>query len=191
MPSTLPVSTIESPKFSWTASTAKSSGFNAPRSTKSAIVPGCETVAMSGGLPPSTAVERTVTMLSPPEVYFTVASGFCSVNPSMTAWNDACSGPVQTPITEIDPETASDEPSSVVAAPLPSSSSPPHAPTRSRRASISPRRVKRWSFMRLLSFRHRCRVPSPGRRSGARGCRPRRGSARPCGPSSARRNDRP
>ena len=46
-------------------------------------------------------------MLSPPEVYFTVASGFCSVKPSMTAWNDACSGPVQTPITEIEPETAS------------------------------------------------------------------------------------
>ena len=143
MPSTLPVSTIESPKFSWTASSAKSSGFNAPRSTKSAIVPGCETVAMSGGLPPSTAVERTVTMLSPPEVYFTVASGFFSVNPSMTAWNDSCSGPVQTPITEID---AGDAPPTslpaVVAAPLPSSSSPPHAPTRSRRASIRPRRVQ-------------------------------------------------
>ena len=34
--------------------------------------------------------------------------------------------------------------------------------------------VKRWSFMRLLSFRRRCRVPSRGRRSGARACRPRR-----------------
>ena len=30
---------------------------------------------MSGGLPPSTAVESTVTMLSPPEVYLTVTSG--------------------------------------------------------------------------------------------------------------------
>ena len=107
MPSTLPVVTIDSPKFSVTASLAKSSGFSASRFTKSAIVPGWETVAMSGGLPPSTAVERTVTMLSPPDVYLTVASGFFSVKPSITAWKDFCSGPVQTPITEIEPETLS------------------------------------------------------------------------------------
>ena len=62
---------------------------------------------MSGGLPPSTAVERTVTMLSPPEVYLTVTSGFFSLKPSITAWKDFCSGPVQTPITEIEPETLS------------------------------------------------------------------------------------
>ena len=46
-------------------------------------------------------------MLSPPDVYLTVTSGFCSLKPSITAWKDSCSAPVQTPITEIEPETLS------------------------------------------------------------------------------------
>ena len=41
-------------------SRAKAIGFSAPRSAKSVMKPGCGSAAMSGGLPPSTAVESTV-----------------------------------------------------------------------------------------------------------------------------------
>ena len=49
-------------------SAAKSSGCSASLSTKSRIRPGCGSTAMSGGLPPSTAVESCVGSWSPAEV---------------------------------------------------------------------------------------------------------------------------
>ena len=93
---------------------------------------------MSGGLPPSTAVETTVGTLSPAEVYLTFTSGYCSLKASITAWNDLCSSPVQMPTTETLPETSL---AALVEPPLveapPSSSFPPQPPSRAT-ASAAP-----------------------------------------------------
>ena len=50
-------------------------GWSAFCSAKSAIRPGWPIAAMSGGLPPSTAVESSGARLSPPDVYLTVTFG--------------------------------------------------------------------------------------------------------------------
>src|SRR5437763_1010655 len=78
----------------------------APFFWKSLTRPGCETDARSGGVPPATAVERTVGVLSPVDLYETFTPGFALVNPLRTAWKDFCSSPVQTPTIEIFPESA-------------------------------------------------------------------------------------
>ena len=55
--------------------------------------PGWAIAAMSGGLPPSTAVESSGARLSPPDVYLTSTFGYCSLKPSITAWKFSCSSP--------------------------------------------------------------------------------------------------
>src|SRR5436190_13797694 len=66
--------------------------------------------AMSGGFPPCTAVARTVGTLLPAEVYLTWTFGYCWLKALITAWNAVCSGPVQMPTNEIDPDTELVEP---------------------------------------------------------------------------------
>src|SRR5918994_4244830 len=75
VPSTAPTSATDSPKFSTIASRRSSIGWSAPCSTKPCISPGWPTAAMSGGLPPSTAVESSGARLSPPDVYVTLTFG--------------------------------------------------------------------------------------------------------------------
>src|SRR5687767_9411188 len=75
VPSTAPVSATGSPKASTILSRRSSIGLIAPFSAKSAIRPGWPTAAMSGGLPPSTAVESSGARLSPPDVYLTSTFG--------------------------------------------------------------------------------------------------------------------
>ena len=65
-------------------------------------------------MPPCTAVESTVGVLSPVDRYVTLTFGYFSLKPSSTAWKCFCSSPVQTPTIEILPETSVD-PSEVVA----------------------------------------------------------------------------
>src|SRR6186997_243508 len=71
VPSTAPASATASPNEATILSRKLSIDLSAPFFTKSAIKPGCPTAAMSGGLPPSTAVESSGARLSPPEVYLT------------------------------------------------------------------------------------------------------------------------
>ena len=52
-------------------------------------------------------MERIVGVLSPPDVYFTLTFGYSFMKPLRTAWNRFCSGPVQIPMIERFPETAS------------------------------------------------------------------------------------
>src|SRR5438477_5913546 len=92
-------------KFFFIVGLRKSIGFSAPRLWKSFTSPGWATDARSGGFPPWTAVERIVGVLSPPEVYLTLTSGFAFVKPSMTAWKRFSSGPLQTPMIEMLPLT--------------------------------------------------------------------------------------
>ena len=66
--STVPSWTADSPRFVSTSSRAKSIGCRASCSAKSRTSPGCGSRAMSGGLPPSTAVESWVGNWSPAEV---------------------------------------------------------------------------------------------------------------------------
>ena len=120
VPSTEPTSATDSPNASTIDSRRSSIGWIASFSAKSAISPGWPIAAMSGGFPPSTAVERSGARLSPPDVYLTVTFGYSSVKPSITAWNDACSSPPQIAITESAPVT-----SSLPSAPPPPPSSPP------------------------------------------------------------------
>src|SRR4051795_4382129 len=84
---------------------AKSSGLSAPFSWNCLTTPGWPIAARSGGLPPCTAVLSTVGVLSPAGLYFTLTFGYCFLNPSMTAWKDFCSSPVQMPTSEMLPET--------------------------------------------------------------------------------------
>ena len=84
---------------------------------KSTTRPGCETDARSGGLPPCTAVESTVGVLSPVERYVTLTFGYFSLNPSRTAWKCCCSAPVQTPTILMFPYTL-DDPDVVAVPPL-------------------------------------------------------------------------
>lgn len=107
---------------------ANSIGSSASLAWNSFTRPGWPTAARSGGLPPSMAVESTVGVLSPAEVYLTFTLGYFSSNASSTAWKDSCSLPVQMPMTERLPLT---EASAVVMAgalsPEPDSSSSPQA----------------------------------------------------------------
>src|SRR6266571_2309097 len=84
---------------------AKVIGFSDPLVTKSRMVPGCGIVAMSGGLPPATAVETICGVLSPAPWYLTVMPGFAFLNGARTAWNDVPSSPVHLAMIEIFPET--------------------------------------------------------------------------------------
>src|SRR2546421_8579461 len=112
---------------------ANSIGFRAPRFAKSFTSPGCDTDARSGGLPPCTAVESTVGVLSPLGLYLTVTFGYLALKPFSTAWNDFCSSPVQTPVIVTLPETLL---AVVCSPPEPFFELPPHpaAPTASGRA---------------------------------------------------------
>ena len=65
-------------------------------------------------MPPCTAVESTVGVLSPVDRYVTLTFGYFALKPLSTAWKCFCSSPVQTPTIETLPET-SVEPSEVVA----------------------------------------------------------------------------
>src|SRR3981189_1833404 len=77
--------------------------FSAPFFWKSVTRPGCETAARSGGLPPATAVARTVGVLSPVDLYVTLTPGFVFLKPSRTALIAFSSGPVHTPTIETVP----------------------------------------------------------------------------------------
>src|SRR6186997_1402138 len=107
VPSTEPASATASPNASTTFSRRLSIDLIAPFFTKSAIRPGWPIAARSGGLPPSMAVESSGARLSPPEVYLTLTFGYCSLKPSITAWNDFCSSPAQIAMIEIEPVTSS------------------------------------------------------------------------------------
>src|SRR3954451_7265251 len=97
---------MDLPKFLTIVGFAKVMGLSAPFWTKPWIRPGWATSARSGGLPPSTAVESTVGRLSPALVYFTFTPGYFFRKPSITAWKEACSLPVQMPMIEMEPLTA-------------------------------------------------------------------------------------
>src|SRR4051794_8778408 len=105
LPSIVPSLTRSPVKFAATSSRAKSSGLSAFFSWNWWTTPGWPIAARSGGLPPSTAVPRTVGTLSPAGLYFTVTLGCVFLNPSITAWKDFCSSPVQMPTIEMLPET--------------------------------------------------------------------------------------
>src|SRR3954451_12338032 len=81
-------------------------GFRAFFDAKSLSRTGCGRTAMSGGLPPATAVASTVGSWSPADVYLTVTPGATFLKPASTAWNDFCSAPDQTASTEMVPDTA-------------------------------------------------------------------------------------
>src|SRR3954447_9873013 len=84
---------------------AKSSGLSAFFCWNCLTTPGWPMAARSGGLPPWTAVLSTVGVLSPAGLYLTLTLGYFLVNPSITAWKDFCSSPVQMPTIERLPET--------------------------------------------------------------------------------------
>src|SRR2546423_4337028 len=145
---------------------ANSNGFSAPRPAKSFTSPGCETDARSGGLPPWTAVESTVGVLSPLGLYLTVTFGYLALKPFRTAWNDFCSSPVQTPVMVTLPETLL----LAVVPPPPELffELPPHPAATSASGSASSRRamtVWRGFMPRLLCCLGRSRDPYPGRRN--------------------------
>ena len=81
-------------------------GLSAPLLAKSLTRPGWPSTATSGGFPPWIAVASTVGSWSPADVYVTETPGFTFLNPSITAWNDFCSAPVQIAMTAIFPLTA-------------------------------------------------------------------------------------
>src|SRR3954453_12177633 len=149
---------------------------SAPFFWKSVTRPGCDTDARSGGLPPSTAVERTVGVLSPVERYLTLTFGYFSVKPSSTAWKCFCSSPVQTPTIETFPFT-SDEPEAVVPPPLLELELPPQAANTSTGTATSVAVITLCRFTYVLlsrGIRHRSRAPSRDRRSAERACRRQR-----------------
>src|SRR5919108_3107925 len=171
---------------------AKSSDFSASLLKKSLTSPGCETEARSGGFPPETAVERTVGVLSPVAWYFTVTFGYLDLKPFRTAWNDFCSGPVQTPVMVTLPLTLVPP---VLLVFLELSFEPPPHPAASRSSgSASATRATRYLLIRLLSWRpcrRRSRDRSRGRRNGAPVCRRRPRPSLPGRPASERRSVRP
>src|SRR5262245_34738917 len=132
VPSTWPAAATSSPKASTTLSFRSSSGLIAFFFAKSAIRPGCPPAAIVGGLPPSTAVERMVARLSPPDVYLTSTFGYLSLKPLMTCWNDCCSSPAQIAMTETEPET-----SSFPLAPPPPLSPPPPQPAAAKASTAA------------------------------------------------------
>src|ERR1044071_7249703 len=164
--------------------------FSEPFFWKSVTSPGCETAARSGGLPPSTAVESTVGVLSPVDRYVTLTFGYFFLKPFSTAWKCCCSAPVQTPTIFTAPET-SDEPE--LAEPE-DFFLPPHAVSASSATASTAASVNACRFTRVLLSRglrrRRCLGPSPGRRSEGRVCRRRPSPCRPASRVSARRTGR-
>src|SRR5207253_4822614 len=161
LPFTWPSCAQTGAKFAFSVGVRKASGFNDPFFAKSFIRPGCARIAMSGGLPPWTAVASTVGIWSPPDVYFTVKPEFAFSNPARTASNDFCSSPVQTAITEI-----------VVAC-----RAPPAVLTPTSAATVAAKSaaaIRRCLLILLLSCStlRRFRGPSPDRRSAGLSYRP-------------------
>src|SRR4051812_37142203 len=149
---------------------------------------------MSGGLPPATAVESSGARLSPPDVYLTLTFGYCSLNPSITAWNDVCSSPAQIAIIESEPET------SLLPLPLLSlSPPPPQAAAPKASATASAAKSARYLILMLLPQRLSvCMCPtrkshrrSRDRRGAPQRCRPRRRSRRRSECASEARTGRP
>src|SRR5262245_47141980 len=139
VPSMAPTSATGSPNASTIGSRRSSSGWIAPCSANWAMSPGWPMAAISGGLPPSTALERSGARLSPPDVYFTVTFGYSSLKLSMTAWNDSCSSPPQMAMIEMFPVT-----SSLPSAPPPPPSPPQPAATKASIPTKSPRTIHRF-----------------------------------------------
>src|SRR3954470_5927289 len=161
---------------------AKSSGCKAPFFWKSFTRPGCDTEARSGGLPPCTAVERTVGVLSPLEVYFTVTFGYWLLHTSSTAWNDFCSSPVHTPVMATLPFTSL-EPDELLLLLL-----PPHPAARTASGTASAASANLVFVMRLLSsYPRRCPALNPDRRNAVRECRRQPRRSDPRAPVTARR----
>src|SRR6266576_440018 len=130
---------------------------------KSVTRPGCETAARSGGLPPATAVARTVGVLSPVDLYDTLTSGFAFLKPSRTALNDFSSSPVHTPTIETVPETDFFVDLALAnAVTAASRTTPSSAAMTSLLGALT---------LVLLPWRNRFRYRSGGRRNGVRGCR--------------------
>src|SRR3954453_9816220 len=164
---------------------AKSSGCKAPFFWKSFTSPGCDTEARSGGLPPCTAVERTVGVLSPLELYLTVTFGYCVLHTSSTAWNDFCSSPVHTPVMLTFPLTSLD-PDELLLLLL-----PPHPAARTASGTASAANANLVFVMRLLSsYPHRCPALNPDRRSAMRECRRRPRRSDPPAHATVRRTAR-
>src|SRR3954447_7374526 len=159
---------------------AKSSGCKAPFFWKSFIRPGCDTAARSGGFPPWTAVESTVGVLSPLELYLTVTFGYFSLHTSSTAWKDFCSSPVHTPVMLTFPLTSL-EPDELLLL-------PPHPAARTASGTASAASTNLVFVMRLLSScPHRCPALNPDRRNAMRACRRQPRRSDPRAPVTARR----
>src|SRR3954452_22527026 len=168
--------------------------FSAPFFWKSFTSPGCDTDARSGGLPPATAVDSTVGVLSPVDLYLTLMPGFAFRNPSRTASNDFCSSPVQTPTMLMLPLTfvfcapATPLPlllcDAVLFAPQPAATA--------TTATSAPATTSQLPLTcQLLSGSHRSHCLFRGRRNGVPACRRRLRSARPASRATARRSARP
>src|SRR5581483_2499626 len=164
---------------------AKSRFLRAPFFWKSATSPGCDTEARSGGLPPATAVDRTVGVLSPVDLYETFTPGYFLVNPARTAWKAFCSAPVQTPTIEILPLTALVRCDVAPAVPIPIAAASARAPTSAAIANHC-----RFTLL-LLSGSRRSLVLSGGRRNGVHACRRPLRSGRPAVRATVPRSDRP
>src|SRR3954452_2177059 len=162
---------------------AKSSGCNAPFFWKSFIRPGCDTAARSGGLPPWTAVESTVGVLSPLELYLTVTFGYFSLHTSSTAWKDFCSSPVHTPVMLTFPLTSL-EPDELLLL-------PPQPAARTASGMASAANANLVFVMRLLSsYPHRCPALNPDRRNAMHVCRPLLRHSDPRARATVRRSGR-
>src|SRR4051812_35525938 len=154
-------------------------GFAAPFCWNSLISPGWAIVAMSGGLPPWTAVPTTVGTLSPAEVYLTLTFGYDSLNLSITAWKDFCSSPVQMPTTE--PWREGWVFGGVADGPPPPLPPPPPPQPASASSAVATRASGACRWRRCLitvvllpsGFRRRSRARSPDRRSAVGACRRR------------------
>src|SRR5471030_1007127 len=136
---------------------------SAPFFWKSLTRPGCDTEARSGGLPPATAVERTVGVLSPVDLYETLMLGFLVMKPLSTASKDFCSSPLQTPtIAILDADAVDDLVLLALAYAVTASSS---TPTIARIATLF------FFTLGLLSGSRRYLCLMPDRRNGVRECR--------------------
>ena len=69
-------------------------------------MPGCAIAARSGGFPPCTAVDSTVGVLSPVEVYLTLTPGNFLWKAASTSLKFLASAPAHTPDIEMLPLTA-------------------------------------------------------------------------------------
>src|SRR4051794_31645191 len=162
---------------------------------KSVTRPGCDTDARSGGLPPSTAVERTVGVLSPVERYLTVTLGSFCLKPSRPAWKCFCSSPVQTPtictlpLTSLEPSAVVPPPPLLLEPPPPPQAASARTDTTASTAVVVTRNRFTWLLL-SRGTRRRCRCPSPGRRNAVHACRRRLRPRRLRGRESGRRSGR-